>query len=228
MLPHVLPQDVEISRPQPAPAHHAEAPAPIDRRDHSVSSGQLGLRYGRTPEPGPQALGPYDVHGGLSARALLGRTVGPAVGVGFEVGGFAPGGIDLAFELLPVGVAVALPRTGFLMLTGGVRPMASSYGARALLLFPAELRAEFDLGARWRATAVGELRMSPVGRGTIPGTDGFAATLALGWPSGQVRRDESTGWQEWSRGQFVGISAWELRGVRFVGFTVGIQIVSIE
>lgn len=228
MLPYSSAQDVELRPSSDEPAYHAEAPIPVDQRKHGVGSGQLGLRYGRTLEPRAEALGTYDVHGSIAGRSMLGQRVGPAMGIGFEVGGFAaPWGVNLAFELLPVGIAVALPRTGFVMLTGGVRPMVlSSYDPRGLVLFPAELRAEIDFGAGWRAIAAGELRMSPVGRGAIQGTDGFAATLALRWANGRVRQGDSDDWKEWSRGQFAGISAWELRGVRFIGFTVGMHVVS--
>lgn len=110
MLPYSSAQDVELRPSSDEPAYHAEAPIPVDQRKHGVSSGQLGLRYGRTLEPRPEALGTYDVHGGIAGRSMLGQRVGPAIGFGFEVGGFAPGGVDVALDLLPVGVAVALPR----------------------------------------------------------------------------------------------------------------------
>ncbi|WP_437810979.1 hypothetical protein [Sorangium sp. So ce1078] len=219
-------QDVELSRSSDAPAYHAEAPVPVDQRKVGVASGVLGLRYGTTPRPRSEALGPYDVHVGVSSRSMLGQRVGPAFGVGIEVGGFAPGGVDLALDVLPAGIGLALPGTGFTTLTGGARLMVSSYGAHGLVLFPAELRTEIDLGAGWRAIAASELRLSPVGRGTIPGTDGFAMTLAFGWAKGRVRPGEEDGWKEWSRGQFAGFTAWELRGVRFIGFTVGMHVVS--
>lgn len=227
VLPPVPAQVIDIRGPLPGSSGEAPEVDWVERRDTGLGSAQLGWRHGRTAEPtssAPLVLGPYDLHGGVLARGYYGGRLGPAFGLGFEVGGLIPTGVDLAIELLPVGIGVGLWRSGFLALTGGVRPIFSSYEPHALALFPTELRAEIDLGPRWRVIAAGELRWSSVGsggRGAIPGTDGYAASLAL-------RRGGSSAWEGWSRGRFVGIAVWEQRGVPFLGFTMGVQLTASD
>lgn len=193
-----------------------------DRR-FGVAAAGLGFRYGRSldHEAGTRPWSGYDAQFGAFARALYGKRVGWAFGLGFSAGGIIPQGVDFRFDLLPAGFGVALPRMGFVTLMGGIRPAFSSYDPYALLLFPVELRAEIDVCKCARLIVAAELDFSTVGRGTVPGTDGFSALVALRYRArkpGPGERDGST-----ARGRFVGIQLWEVRGVPYLGFVLGVE-----
>ena len=196
---------------------------PVAERRFGVASAGLGFRYGSSL--GRSVSAPwsgYDLHFGVDARGLFGKRVGWAFGLGLLAGGIVPQGIDGRVDLLPAGVGVALPRLGFVSLVSGVRLAFSSYAPYALVQFPVELRGEIDVARAWRLVIAGELDFSTVGRGTVPGTDGFSALLALRWgrPT-QDQQDQQD--QLGSRGRFVGVQMWEIRGVPYLGFVLGVE-----
>lgn len=192
----------------------------VPERRFGVAAAGLGFRYGRSTDhgAGDAPWSGYDLHFDVAARGLYGKRVGYAFGLGLSVGGIIPQGVDFRFDFLPVGFGIALPRMGFVTLTGGLKPAFSSYDPYALLLFPVELRAEVDVCRCARLIVAAELDFSTVGRGHVPGTDGFSALVALRWGR---RRGEQPGMT--SRGRFVGVQMWEVRGVPFFGFVLGVE-----
>lgn len=193
-----------------------------DRR-FGVASAGLGFRYGRSLDHSAGALpwSGYDLQFGAFARALWGKRVGWAFGLGFSAGGIVPQGVDFRFDFLPAGFGVALPRMGFVSVMGGIRPVLSSYDPYGLFLFPVELRAEIDFCRCARLIVAAELDFSTVGRGTIPGTDGFSALIALRYRGGRSTSGERSG--SIARGRFVGVQMWEVRGVPYLGFVLGVE-----
>jgi hypothetical protein len=209
----------EISVTEPLRGDDGTDRDPVRERRFGVASASLGFRYGTSTDHGTGTApwSGYAIAFGADARGLWGKRVGYAFGLGFRAGGVVPQGVDGAFDLLPLGFGVALPRMGFVSLVGGLRAAFSSYDPYALLLFPVELRAEIDLSRRVRLILAGELDFSTVGRGRIPGTDGFSALVALRWGRNGGRDSMQ------ARGRYVGLSMWELRGVPFFGFVLGVE-----
>ncbi len=187
------------------------------QRRFGVASAMLGFRYGVSTDHGTgrEPWSGYALALGADARGLFGKRVGWAFGLGFSAGGIVPQGVDGRIDLLPAGFGVALPRMGFVSLVSGVRAAFSSYDPYGLLLFPVELRAEIDYCRCGRIVIAAELDFSTVGRGHVPGTDGFSALLGLRYGPRAARGGEQ------SRGRFVGIQVWEIRGVPYFGFVLG-------
>ncbi|CAN5581315.1 hypothetical protein BH09MYX1_BH09MYX1_40160 [soil metagenome] len=187
-------------------------------RHFGIASASLGFRYGRSTveDTGDARFSGYDIHLDLAARGLYGKRFGWAFGLGLSAGGILPQGVDLRFDFLPAGIGVALPRMGFVTLVGGIRPVVSSYDPYGLFLFPVELRTEIDLSRVMRLVVAAELDFSTVPRGHVPGTDGFSALVALRYGHGD--RDGHL-----TRGRYVGVQVWEVRGVPYLGFVLGIQ-----
>lgn len=170
-------------------------------REYGLANSWMFLRGGRVRDRGFGGVG-------LSARALLAKRLGYALGIDLDLGMSGPIGLAYGTHFYPLGLAVAVGQTGMIGAFVGVGTTGVTGAIPFALETPGELRVELDLGSRLRVGARGVLIPTLFARTTPRFLDewivgGFArfgrtkrvhgATAGGGWFVGFERRDNALG-----------------------------------
>ncbi len=133
----------------------------VNERDYGLGTASMYLRYAHSRDSARLAGLSDLVVGGLSGRAIYGKRFGYGFGGGFELGGGGAAGFAYAFELYPVGGAIALGPTGFFGIFLGAGVNGVTARVPVSLALPAEVRLEFDWTRRARLGALFAIAWHP-------------------------------------------------------------------
>ena len=202
----------------------AELPG-VEDRQYGLGSTNMFLRYAhaRDPEAARDLSGLF--MGGLSARALYGKRLAYAFGLGFELGAGGAPGFGFGFELYPAGVAVAIGPSGYFGVFTGIGVNGVSARVPMTLVLPAEVRLELDVTKHARLGALFAVNWTPADdvrqtrAGLIPFVD--ETTMALTARFGKTFEKYGT---LMGRGYFFRLERRELMRTVFLGLAFGWQL----
>ncbi|MDC3988627.1 hypothetical protein [Polyangium jinanense] len=143
-----------------ASAQEEELPGVEDRR-YGLASVNMFLRYTQVRDPEAMHNLSSLLMGGLSARALYGKRIAYAFGLGLEFGAGGAPGFGFGFELYPAGVAVAIGPSGYFGIFGGIGVNGVTARVPMTLVLPAEVRLELDVTKRARVGALFAVGWTP-------------------------------------------------------------------
>ncbi len=158
---------VDTSQVRP---RNAATPEPFrwdenDRLEHKLGAASIAMlaTYNRVRAPeAANGLSDRSV-GGLTGRAVYGRTVGYAFGFDGELGVGVPLGFAYRTNLYPLGLGVVLGDTGFAGIYSGIGTSGVSSNVTASLELPEELRVELDVRRLARIVLRGGVIVVPDG-----------------------------------------------------------------
>jgi hypothetical protein len=197
----------------------------VNARRTGLLTAQMYLRWDHARDA-DRLSGLTDVVvGGISTRAVYGKRVGYAFGMGFELGAAGAPGFAGGIDLYPVGMAVTFGPTGYLGVFAGIGANGVTGRIPGTLVMPAELRLELDV-TRWaRIGALLAVAWIPLeearqhGSWLIPGVD--ETTMALSARFGKTFAQYGA---NMGRGYFMRLERKEQMKTVFLGASFGVEL----
>lgn len=202
----------------------AAAPARADRR---AAGGSLRMAARAAVETGA-ADGDDRVIGSaglVDLRAIYGKRLAYAAGVGFEVGAEVPAGFAYALRLEPIGAALRFGHRGWIGVVGGVGGSGVIDRVPIGLELPVTGFVAFDLGRWVRLSSRLRIAWLSGAERREGGSRTFDPIDELDFEAGIAVGERESRWRShYSDSTYVGVFAREQLGQRIVGVSVALAL----